>query len=157
MWHPVTGNGGLVGLGPEGEKGPFVGWTLAGFCLSLIASAWEMPPPPPMHVARWAVRQAGVRHQWSADQREHDASGANQNSLKGIERGVGREGLSPYELLHLGEHHGACSGLVSSSMLQAGACLRKKKKAWREDPGRITGLGSSCTQRSHFCLYFPTL
>lgn len=78
------------------------------------------------HVARWAVHEVGVCHQWSADQWEHDPSGANHNSPKGINRDVGRGGLSAPELLHLGEHHGACSGLAPSSRPQAGACLRRK-------------------------------
>lgn len=52
-----------------------------------------------MHVARWVVYQVGVCHQGSVDQREHDPRGPDRNSLKGIDRGIGGEGLSLSQLL----------------------------------------------------------
>lgn len=91
-----------------------------------------------MHVAWWAVHEVGVCHQWPADQWKHDPSGANQNSPKGINRDVGRGGLSAPELLHLGEHPGACSGSAPSSRPQAGACLRRK--AHSEERGLEGGI-----------------
>lgn len=64
---------------------------------------------------------------WSDDHQEHDPTRANQDSRKGTNMGVGREGRSPSEFLHFDRCHAAWSGLVPSSMPHAGSCLRKNQ------------------------------
>lgn len=59
-----------------------------------------------MHAVSWVIHQIGHCHQWSRDQWEHESSGINENSLKGIDTGVGKEGLSPSEFLYLGKYQG---------------------------------------------------
>lgn len=92
--------------------------------------------PSYMHMAWWAIHQVGRCHQWSGDQWEHDPNEANQNSLKGIDMGVGREGLSPFEFLQLGKDHETWSRLVPSVMPHAASCLRKKASPEERRPER---------------------
>lgn len=116
--EPVARNG---GLGWREKRDAFGGrHQLLSACFSLLPSG---RCPSPMHAVSWVIHQIGHCHQWSRDQWEHESNGINENSLKGIDTGVGKEGLSPSEFLYLGKYQ----GLGAPSLVpHAGSCLRKK-------------------------------
>lgn len=127
-------------LGQRERRDPlWGGCQLLSVCRSLLPSR---KCPHLVHAAWYADHELGVLPPVSVDGWEHDPSGANQNSHKGISKGVVGGGLSLPELLHRNEHHAAHSGLVPSSMSRAGAHL--KEKAHSEERGQERGSWWHC-------------
>lgn len=139
--EPVARNG---GLGWREKRDAFGGrHQLLSACFSLLPSG---RCPSPMHAVSWVIHQIGHCHQWSRDQWEHESNGINENSLKGIDMGVGKEGLSPSEFLYLGKYQGlgAIFGATRRILSEKKSQLRREDQ--RGNPSGNTGLpGSSHT------------
>ena len=120
--YPVTGSGGLEGGALDWRERRDSGWTSVAFCLSLIASFWEMPLPQ-------ACGPVGCpsRRLLPIDQQGRDPSGAKQNALKGIDMAWLPLGSGIWST------PGSLEGLGESLMPHTAVCLRKKPSQTRED------------------------